>query len=369
MKKVLRICSYPTKEHESMGLNSYMISGMDSIKTYYLAPFYSRNTFPPPKNTTLFMTHFLTIPSPKNRLKRCLHELKRVFFISLLTLKGIYIIHKYRIDIIHVHSPMYFLVPLYGKIIGKKCFISYHGNEHEKIYNNALLGNLFNSVFSATFSLSHVITNYKKLYPKYSSNFKRINNAVNENIYTNHRYERKKQILAVGRLEKQKGFYHLINGFFTFHKEHPDYQLVIVGEGQLRINIEKQIKKLNLNDSVLLLGKKSRKEIIELYNYSEIFILTSLWEGFPKVLLEAISCGCKIISTNVDSVPNIIGKDYKYLIKPESDLEVSKKLSEIIMDGQKEFSLRYKKILKKYTWNNIIGDMEKIYLEKKGTIT
>ena len=39
------------------------------------------------------------------------------------------------------------------------------------------------------------------------------------------------------------------------------------------------------------------------------------------------------------------------------------------MDGQKEFSLRYKKILKKYTWNNIIGDMEKIYLEKKGTIT
>ena len=79
------------------------------------------------------------------------------------------------------------------------------------------------------------------------------------------------------------------------------------------------IKNMNLSNQVFLVGQKNREELVELYNESEIFVLPSIWEGFAKVLVEAMACGCKIISTNVDSAPLVL-EDWGYMINPSESI-------------------------------------------------
>ena len=361
MKTILRVCTYPTKEIPTMGLNSYMISGMETVKTIFLAPFYTYNTLPLKKNTTLILKPFLIEPSPEKYYSKIVHEIRRVVHIFRFSYEGIKLIHKNNIKIIHIHSPMYLLIAVYGKIKGLPCFISYHGNEHNKIYPKKIMGLLFNNIFNITFSLSTDINNYKKLYKNYNNRFQTINNAVDKTVFFNNRIKRKEQIITVGRLEQQKGYQYLIEGFSAFQKNNPEYQLVFVGDGQLKNILHEKVKKLGLDDNVNFVGRLNQKQLMEKYNESEIFIMSSLWEGFPKVLLEAIACGCKVVATKVDAIPSILGENYHYLISPNSSNEIETTLKKIINIKQNNYDKLYSSILTKYSWQNVRSDMERMY--------
>ncbi len=104
-------------------------------------------------------------------------------------------------------------------------------------------------------------------------------------------------ILAIGRLEKQKGFKTLINTFALVKKE-IDAQLIILGEGGEKSNLEKQIQDLNLED-VYFEGFVQNPYFY--MNNSDILVSTSLWEGFSNVLIEAGILGLPIIATDCSS--------------------------------------------------------------------
>ena len=108
-------------------------------------------------------------------------------------------------------------------------------------------------------------------------------------------------ILAVGRLHKDKQFDLLIEAYASSNVMWPLY---IIGEGEERSFLESKIRNLGLNNRVFLLGNNT--EIDRLYARASIFILSSRTEGFPNVLLEAMSFGCACISTNCDYGPSEI---------------------------------------------------------------
>lgn len=108
-------------------------------------------------------------------------------------------------------------------------------------------------------------------------------------------------ILAVGRLHKDKQFDLLIDAYASSNVMWPLY---IIGEGEERSFLESRIRSLSLNDRVFLLGNNS--ELKRFYARASIFILSSRTEGFPNVLLEAMSFGCACISTNCDYGPSEI---------------------------------------------------------------
>jgi len=135
------------------------------------------------------------------------------------------------------------------------------------------------------------------------SNFEVINNPVSQFIPA--RLERvypRKFILSVGRLDRQKGFDLLIQAFSKL--QIADLDLLISGEGDERVNLENQIKELNLNDRVKLIGYQ--KNLQDYYRQAELFVLSSRNEGYPNVLVEAMSLGCACVATDCEFGPSDI---------------------------------------------------------------
>lgn len=116
-------------------------------------------------------------------------------------------------------------------------------------------------------------------------------------------------ILGVGRLEKQKDFSTLLRAFAQVQQQHAA-RLMILGEGQERAYLEALVEELHLTENVSLPGFVANP-----YAYmsqSAVFVLSSLFEGLPTVLIEAIAVGTPVVSTNCKSGPAEILADGQY---------------------------------------------------------
>ncbi len=133
-----------------------------------------------------------------------------------------------------------------------------------------------------------------------SSKIQVIPNYIDVNLFKPLNLEKEKnRIIFVGRLEKEKNLENLFYGL-----EGLSVKLMVVGSGSLRGRLE-EIKKEKKLD-VVFMGNLSQPVLVEELNKSEIFILPSFYEGSPKVLLEAMSCGVACIGTNVEGINSII---------------------------------------------------------------
>jgi len=110
-------------------------------------------------------------------------------------------------------------------------------------------------------------------------------------------------ILAVGRLATQKAFDQLIEAFAVLRRTR-SARLLILGEGRIRRSLEAQVQALGLQDDVDLPGETSN--VFAYMARADLFVLSSRWEGFPNVLVEALACGCPVVATDCPSGPSEI---------------------------------------------------------------
>lgn len=107
---------------------------------------------------------------------------------------------------------------------------------------------------------------------------------------------REKEIVAVGRLNEQKNYDLMINSFNNIKDKYPDYVLKIYGEGPLKEKLTSKIQQMNLENKVLLQGVSD--SIDEKIYKSDLFIMSSDYEGIPNALIEAMCLGLPVISTD-----------------------------------------------------------------------
>lgn len=136
-------------------------------------------------------------------------------------------------------------------------------------------------------------------------------------------------IVACGRLEKQKGFDLLIEAFKIVHARYPTWKLFIYGEGSKRQSLESQCEKEGLVDVVKLPGEVN--QINSHLKKAAIFVLSSRYEGFPLVLLEAMSLGLCCICFDIKNVSEIINDKYNgSLVNAASVTDLAQSLCELI---------------------------------------
>lgn len=136
----------------------------------------------------------------------------------------------------------------------------------------------------------------KAWFPKRLQNkSKIIMNAVSESFFNVSR-ENASNVVTVGRLNEQKNHRMLINAFALIAEKHPNQNLLIYGEGDLRPHLEQMIETLHLKDRIKLMGNISN--VPEILASAEVFVLSSDYEGMPNALLEALAVGVPSVSTD-----------------------------------------------------------------------
>lgn len=174
-------------------------------------------------------------------------------------------------------------------------------------------------------------------------------------------YENEYDFFSMGRLGKAKGYDRLIAAFAEVNKKHPS-RLLILGEGPNRKDFEKQIKELNIEDSVFLPGKKSNPW--EYMQRSNIFVMTSIYEGLPNAMIEAMALGMPIVSFDFKFGPEELlkGGDAGVLVENGDIKTLSEKMLKLLEDKeqQKELSQKAFKESSKFNFIEVMNCWDRL---------
>ena len=166
---------------------------------------------------------------------------------------------------------------------------------------------------------------------------------------------RKEYFLAIGRLVKEKGFDILINAWKDI-----DEKLIILGSGRLKKNLLKQIKDTSQENKIFIEESVSKNQIDEFYSRAKMLIISSRREGGPRVALEALLRGIKVISTKVGHMPDIL--DGKYLCNPDSLEDLSDLLKNSVDQiSTIDQSAAFEKVRTDFTFTKANNSMLDIY--------
>ena len=168
---------------------------------------------------------------------------------------------------------------------------------------------------------------------------------------------------TIAELHPNKGLPYLIDAMSEVIKKHPDTTSVIIGDGQERNNLIDQIKNRGLDKSVFLAGFIDNAP--DFLNAFDIFVLPSLKEGLPYVLLEAGLASLAIIATNVGGIPDIIkNNETGFLIPPKNTQSLAEAISFLIDNKDKREAVSRSlqvNIKSQFSFEKMLGATENLY--------
>ena len=139
-------------------------------------------------------------------------------------------------------------------------------------------------------------------------------------------------IVNVGALVAHKGQKHLIDAMPLVIREVPEAHLVILGEGDLRATLEKQIKQLGLTKRVLLPG--FREDVMSLMKTADLFVMSSLTEGLGSAVLDAMAMGLAVVGTTAGGIPEaVIPFETGLLVEPGNAQDMAGAMITLLKDG------------------------------------
>ncbi len=169
-------------------------------------------------------------------------------------------------------------------------------------------------------------------------------------------------ILFVGWVVKTKGIEELVAAWNELYKKYPDWKVKIIGP--YKEDYMRKIVKMNRSNSLEIVGPVDHEIIIEEMSKSGLFILPSYTEGFPNVILEAMSCGLPIIATDVGAIKLMLNDNCGYVL-PVKDLnKLSQIINKIILDTDLRESMSknsFSRVQRKYSVSVVFNLLKDIW--------
>jgi glycosyltransferase involved in cell wall biosynthesis len=168
---------------------------------------------------------------------------------------------------------------------------------------------------------------------------------------------------VVAGFKPPKGLHHFLDVARKVVDRRPETTFLMVGDGELRAELESQVRKLSLDRAVKMLGW--RRDIPDLLQIFDVFLLTSQWEGLPKVLLEAMSLGVPIVATAVDGVGEVVHSgENGYLTSPDNTTEMTERVLELLENEPLRVSMgrRSQLMLEPFSAQKMVQDYSNLYL-------
>ncbi|MBE3114421.1 MAG: glycosyltransferase family 4 protein [Actinobacteria bacterium] len=183
--------------------------------------------------------------------------------------------------------------------------------------------------------------------------------------YINEIKSNKKIILFVGSLVELKGVHILIKAFNKIKEVYPDLILLIVGQGRMKNELELLVKKLNLTDRVIFMGYMEKESLKKLYKIADLFVLPSMSESFPRVLLESMAAGTPCLVSDIGAHIATLGYGEVGFTAKCFDVEdFAHKINFFFSHEEKWYideSIKSKKYASKFSWEKTAIEVEKLY--------
>ncbi|MFH1379847.1 MAG: glycosyltransferase family 4 protein [bacterium] len=303
---------------------------------------------------------FLDSELPREHIKTYfVAQLKRSVnpWCDLIALFKIYrILRKIKPDIVHTHSSKAGILGRWASYFAGIPVIihTYHGfgfNEHQSAvirYAYVFIERLTAYITTHIICVSHENVSYalsKKIGTK--SMYTVIRSGIHIEEYTKKSIEtmplreefrldaQDRLITMVACFKKQKNCTDFIRVAhdIVFKSTSTHVKFVLIGDGIERIKIENEIKKHNLQSYFMLPGW--RRDINAVLKISSIFVLTSLWEGLPRAIVEALVSGIPVVANGVDGVKEVVKNGINgYTCEPHNIIEMSNYIQKILADPQ-----------------------------------
>lgn len=174
-----------------------------------------------------------------------------------------------------------------------------------------------------------------------------------------------KRVIAVGRLDYQKGFDRLVQAWQLVRHtgKFTDWKLDIFGQGEWREMLQQMIDKAELQDSVRL--NRPTKQIGEEYVKSDLLVMSSNYEGFPMVMIEAMACGLPVVSFDYKCGPkDIIQPGINGLLVPNGDIQALADAMMKVMEDEayrKMLSLNARKVVDTYSEQAVMAQWIRLF--------
>jgi L-malate glycosyltransferase len=170
---------------------------------------------------------------------------------------------------------------------------------------------------------------------------------------------------AVGRLEEQKGHAHLLAALPVLRRDFPNLVMLLVGEGRQQENLLRQVRELNLANTVRFLG--TRRDLTEIYRALDLFVQPSLWEGLPLALLKAMGAGLPVVATRVSGSREAIEDGVNgYLVAPGDPEALARALGELARHPEARGRLgnaARRTVAARYSLEAMLQRLEDLYLD------
>ncbi len=341
--------------------------------------FYVFSRFVPRKGLKEYLSNRIKIihtPFVRFRLLRLIISDFFAFFYSL------FMIRRWKIDIIHVHETIAgFFFSIIAKIYKTPLVGQIHtfGSKQPEWPNIGRI--LLKKTEEITIRSADVVillcsearNDVISQYGCPPKKIKVIPNAVDFERFTNvittqYSSLKDKELLItfIGRLTESKGLPYLIEAIKhikTSNDELAAFNVIIAGDGPIKTELEDLVRKSGLTDLVSFPGHII--EIESVLAITDVFILPSLYEGFPLSLLEAMASGCAVIGSDAGCIPDIItNSNTGFIVKRGDSRALAERIKLLLCN--KELRLKLGKngrehIRKKYRWANIVRSISHIY--------
>lgn len=167
---------------------------------------------------------------------------------------------------------------------------------------------------------------------------------------------------SVTRLSDQKDPLTLVEVLGRVIEHHPDSHGLILGDGPLRSVVEQRLNSLGITSAVHLLG--SRDDVPDVLAAIDVFVLTSLWEGLPRVVPEAMAAGVPVVATDVDGTSEIVENDVTgILVRPGQVDEIADAVSGLLRDTARARRLAEAASLRAEAWSapRMVDALDSLY--------
>lgn len=220
---------------------------------------------------------------------------------------------------------------------------------------------------------------YQHKYPQLAANISYLKNTVDEERFypldlTTKQEKRRalaaemglpeatRFILFAGRLHPQKDPLLLVEAFAALKQD--NVHLLIAGAGELKSELKAKIDHLNLSSQVTLLGAVPQDKLAALHQISSVFVLSSVYEGLPFAVLEALSCGTPVISTNSGETPDFLAADSGIVCYQRTPEAIAEALAKILQNSEQYPSTACVRTAKPYSAKAVVSEVYQNMFER-----